>query len=165
MSGTLTEVKMSSTPKPRFPEQRDFIGRLIRDAFTRLMEGVQADVADEQPQSTPAQSQVLALIDAAGTRPAELARRAGVTRQSMAETLALLAANGLVDLRPDPGDGRAKLVVVTDAGWMSMRRGLAAALAVHRHWEELLGEAKMARLMKLLRELLDKLEAEAAADA
>jgi DNA-binding MarR family transcriptional regulator len=101
----------------------------------------------------------MALIDPAGSRPAELARRAQMTRQSMGEILALLRDLGFVELRPDPEDGRAKIVVLTDSGWDAMRSGLEAVLAVHQHWEALLGQRKMDQLMKLLRELLNALAA------
>jgi DNA-binding MarR family transcriptional regulator len=163
LSGTLTEVNMPSNPKPRFPTEHDFIGRVIRDAFTWQMLEVDEVIQQRHPGVTPGQNQVMTVIDAEGTRPAELARRVGVTRQSMAETLAGMVARGFIELRPDPEDGRAKVAVLTKAGWAALHDGLDAVLAVHRHWESILGETKMTRLVKLLRELLDGLEAEAAA--
>lgn len=75
------------------------------------------------PEMTPAQSLVFASIDLDGTRPSELARRIGVSRQAVHQTIAELVAVDLLMLVADPDDGRAKLAVVTDAG----RRNIVAA--------------------------------------
>lgn len=66
--------------------------------------------------------------------PARLARAFQVTKQTMTSTLTRLQAAGFVEVRPDPADGRAKLVTLTDAGRAAhadaMRRlGPALALA------------------------------------
>ena len=75
------------------------------------------------PEMTPAQSLVFASIDTDGTRSTELARRIGVSRQAVHQTVAELIDEGLLDLVPDPDDGRAKLVVITGEG----RRNISAA--------------------------------------
>ena len=149
---------MPAPLQPRFPEQRDFIGRLVREAYAWLLADVTVEIDKRHPGVTVAQNQVMVLIDADGTRPAELARRAQVTRQSMAEALAGLEDRGYIELRPDPSDGRAKIATLTAKGKAGLRDGLAAALAVHQEWEAAIGEQKMARLMTLLRELLTALE-------
>ena len=43
-----------------------------------------------------------------------LAKRAGIRSQSMSATVAALLERGLVTVTPDPGDGRQKVVAVTD---------------------------------------------------
>ncbi len=75
------------------------------------------------PEMTPAQSLVFASIDGEGTRSSELARRIGVSRQAVHQTVAELVDAGLLELVPDPDDRRAKLVVLTSDG----RRNVAAA--------------------------------------
>ncbi len=72
---------------------------------------------------TPAQSLVFASIDLDGTRSSELARRIGVSRQAVHQTIGELVEVGLLKLVADPSDGRAKLVVVTHEG----ERNIAAA--------------------------------------
>lgn len=64
---------------------------------------------------TPSQLLVLLYHDAHCT-PASLARRLGVTRQSVQKTLRLLESAGLSRLEPHPSDGRSKQVVLTTAG-------------------------------------------------
>jgi len=56
------------------------------------------------------QSLVFVSIDDDGTRPAELARRLGITRQSMQELLHKLRDHGLITIEVDPADGRATIV-------------------------------------------------------
>jgi len=48
--------------------------------------------------------------------PLRLARAFHVTKQTMTSTLARLESAGLIIIRPDPADGRAKLVGLTPAG-------------------------------------------------
>lgn len=60
--------------------------------------------------------------------PARLANAFQVRRPTMTNTLGRLEAAGLVQIRPDPRDGRAKLVTITDAG-VAMRDAGREALA------------------------------------
>lgn len=64
---------------------------------------------------TPPQVMALASHQAQCTS-AQLARRVGVTRQSMQKTLNQLREAGLVELEPHPTDGRSKQVVLTSVG-------------------------------------------------
>ncbi len=60
--------------------------------------------------------------------PVELARAFQVTKGAMTNTLQRLEARGLVDIRPDPSDGRGKLVAITDKG-LRVRNEAVRALA------------------------------------
>lgn len=51
-----------------------------------------------------------------GVRPAEIARRAGVSRQAIHQVIGDLQRKGLVQMRPDPTNRRAKLVFLTKRG-------------------------------------------------
>ncbi len=148
----------AARPARRFPAQPDFVGRLIRLAFGHLADELYTLISDRWPQVTPAQATVMILLDRNGIRVGDLAVRAQVNKQSMSEMVTALERHGLVERRPDPVDGRARLVVPTAQGREAMSAGLEAALAIHRRWETLLGAEKMAALMALLRELVDRLE-------
>ena len=104
-----------------------------------------------RPQLTRAHSLVFAYLDEGGTRPAELARRAGVTRQAVAQSVAELSALGLVDLVPDPRHGRAKIVRLTEAG----ERTRAAARETFAELERELGRRIGVRRVRALREALE----------
>jgi DNA-binding MarR family transcriptional regulator len=86
------------------------------------------------PEVTRAQSLVFAHFDREGTRPSELARRIGISRQAVHQTVGELVELGLVELVPDPASRRAKLVVLTPSG----RRTVEAALAIFRELEDAL---------------------------
>lgn len=53
---------------------------------------------------------------------AEIARRFGITRQSVQPVADLLVEKGLAEFSPNPAHRRAKLVAVTDAGRDALRR-------------------------------------------
>jgi DNA-binding MarR family transcriptional regulator len=70
---------------------------------------------------------VFAVIDAEGTRVTDLAARAGMTKQAMAELVEHLEARGYVQREPDPADRRARLVRLTRRGWECIAAGRAIA--------------------------------------
>src|SRR5262245_54692836 len=63
-----------------------------------------------------AHAAVLPHIDVAGTRPTEVAERAGLRKQSASQLLDELVAAGYVVKRPDPADKRASLIGFTKKG-------------------------------------------------
>jgi len=96
---------------------------------------------------------VFRVIDPAGTRPGELARRAGVTPQAMAEFVRYLEQRGYVKRVSDPSDGRARIVQLTPRGKKASAAARAAFAAIEARWESQLG----ARRLGQLREMLDEL--------
>ena len=101
---------------------------------------------------------VMLLIDRDGTRISDLARRAGVTKQSMAQATISLEEKGLVRRLADPSDARAKLVVLTDDGWEALRFGRSVADGIHQRWTGLLTDNAMAQLVTLLSQLAEALD-------
>jgi len=144
-------------PKRRFPDAPDFVGRYVREAFMYLMAEVNEGVRERYPDVTPALSRVMTLLDRDGTRVGDLAERAQLTKQSLSELVVSLENIGLVERRPDPTDGRAKLVVPTAEGKRAMVVGFEVAQAVHRRWARLLGPDDMSDLMRLLGQLISAL--------
>src|SRR3954451_23441451 len=144
-------------PKRRFPDAPDFVGRYVREAFMYLMAEVNEGVREQYPAVTPALSRVMSLLDRDGTRVGDLAERAQLTKQSLSELVVSLENLGLVERRPDPSDGRAKLVVPTEEGLRAMAIGFDVAQAIHRRWAKLLGRDEMNDLMRLLGQLISAL--------
>lgn len=58
-----------------------------------------------------------------GARLTELADRLGLTRPTASESISALERKGMVKRQPDPSDGRARVIVLTEAG----NRAAAAA--------------------------------------
>src|SRR5919198_1107213 len=80
----------------------------------RANRALQADMARTEPRRghreiKPAHNAVFAALAEAGSRAADMAARAGITRQSMGEILRELVDLDIVEMRPDPEDRRAKL--------------------------------------------------------
>ena len=72
---------------------------------------------------TPTQTACLSQLAARGaSRVTALARLLGVTQPTASDAVAALERKGLVERRPDPGDGRATCVHLTAAGAQMARR-------------------------------------------
>jgi DNA-binding MarR family transcriptional regulator len=68
------------------------------------------------------ESSALTRLDRAGPATASaLAKLEQISPQSMGATLGALEAKGLIERRPDPGDGRRAVLSVTDAGSRLLR--------------------------------------------
>jgi len=64
----------------------------------------------------------LARLDRAGSAtPGEMARAEQISPQAMGATLGALEERGLVERRPDPGDGRRAVMSLTEAGLRVLR--------------------------------------------
>jgi DNA-binding MarR family transcriptional regulator len=88
-----------------------------------------------------------------GARSTELARRAGMTRQSMGELVADLEARGYVERQPDPGDGRARIVLPTGRGLILMAQARRAVAEVEGDAARRLGRERFSQLGQTLAEL------------
>ena len=96
-------------------------------------------------------------IKAEGTRLTDLAAWAGMARPSMAELVDELEADGLVARRPDPSDGRAKLVVLTPTGWEAIRTGRAIIARIEADYARRIGAERFEQMCWALQDLLDDL--------
>lgn len=106
------------------------------------------------PDIRPAHSiNLFRVIDADGTRPGELARRAGVTPQAMAEIVRYLESRGYAERIPDPADGRARIVRLTPRGRQASAVAARVFTGLEAKWERHLGQAPMALLRDMLAEL------------
>ena len=85
-------------------------------------------------------------IDLDGTRLTELALRASVTKQSMQELVDKAEAFGVVERRPAPGDGRAKMVAFTPAGLRMLERFRAGVAEAERRLAGAVGPEFLAQV-------------------
>ncbi len=117
----------------------------------QIVEGV---VGAGYPQK-PKHSAVFAQISLDGSRLTELARRANMTPQSMAELVDELVDMGYVVRQPDPSDGRAKLIVLTKRGRDAVAAGRRTIDGLEEQVTATLGERGHRELRRLLTKLLD----------
>ena len=136
---------------------RIHVGRLLLEASRSFDDDLTAELrARGYGEITPAHSAVFAHLDREGTRASELARRAGVTRQSMGELVADLEAKGYVERRADPADGRAKIVVLTSAGRRLDREATALIAELEHAYARTLGRATFDVLVAALARIADR---------
>lgn len=113
--------------------RRENIGRLLNEAIARFESNILRQMEEAGYHGfSLSHITVTRNLDLAGTRATELARRAGITKQSISELINQLEAGGIVQRKPDPADGRAKIVTFTQAG-LDWLEAFGAAL---RHAEE-----------------------------
>ncbi len=100
---------------------------------------------------TPAHTAVLAYLDhGTSLSIAELARRAGVTRQTMHRAVTQLVDEGLLSSTPGPGFPRSSLIELTAAG--CQRRDIASGILrdLEQDLASQLGTAALAELRESL---------------
>ena len=93
-------------------------------------------------------------IEADGSRLTELAERAGLTKQAVGEVVADLERLGYVERTPDPSDGRAKIIRLTERGTEAQATGFVILADIERRWGERYGAERMAVLRELLGDVL-----------
>ena len=65
------------------------------------------------------------IMDIGPQRPAELAARSRSTPQALTRPLASLTAEGLLERRPDPDDGRQQVLTISPDGWAALAEDAA----------------------------------------
>jgi DNA-binding MarR family transcriptional regulator len=101
----------------------------------RLMEAAQGMAAEGD--LTAAWWQVIGGVLDEPRTVADVARRMGMTRQSVQRIADLLVDRGLAEYRPNPAHRRAKLLACTEAGYWAVRR---ISLA-QQPWADRIGNA------------------------
>ncbi len=121
-----TKIKNPTNPDDRW--RISHLGRLMGLALRRFDERVLYLMAHDtqvplalsnlaaRSQVGAAQVHITRHLDLKGSRLSDLARRADMTKQAMGDLVDQCEAWGLVERRPDPTDGRARIIVFTDTG-------------------------------------------------
>ena len=96
---------------------------------------------------------VFPYLDREGTRVVELAGRAQITRQSMAELVGHLERENYLERVKDPSDGRAKLVRATERGEQLFAIAREFMEETEAEWRRALGKEDLETLRTLLERL------------
>jgi len=132
-------------------ENEASIGQLLLRAFEWFDDGLMNQLAAAGwPRQNRTQSLLFANLDREGTRPSELARRLGVTRQAVHQTVSALEDSGLVVMRPDPVSGRSKLVTLTPLGDRIVADARVAFERLERELSDRIGKGDVERLRNVL---------------
>jgi DNA-binding MarR family transcriptional regulator len=96
---------------------------------------------------------VFRFIDEDGSRLTELAESSGLTKQAVGEVVADLEQLGYVERAPDPIDGRAKLIKLTESGGEAREAAIEIFGEIEREWAERFGAERVAAMRELLEEM------------
>jgi DNA-binding MarR family transcriptional regulator len=136
-----------------------------QEPFIRLLDVAFDEFSDELAKRVeaagytdirPGHGCVFGTIEPEGSRLTDLAQRANMTKQSVGEATSDLEELGYVERVPDPEDGRAKIIRLTERGREAQAIGRRLIAEVEREWAERFGEERIAAL----REALEAITAE-----
>lgn len=132
------------------------MGALTRLAWLAFRERIfaavrEAGYADLQP----AHVLLFRYPTIADVRPSELAEQMGISKQSLNDLLRHLEAHAYIELRPDPSDGRARLITLTDRGSELMEFVRTAAREISEDWARVVGRKRFEAFQRTLRQLVE----------
>jgi DNA-binding MarR family transcriptional regulator len=132
--------------------------RLLDAAFDQFVGELARRVAETQYSDIrPSHGCVFGNIDPEGTRLTDLAERAHMTKQSVGEVTTDLERRGYLERVPDPNDGRAKIIRLTERGRTAQALGRELIDEIEQEWAERFGAERVA----VLRDALEVITAEA----
>jgi DNA-binding MarR family transcriptional regulator len=104
--------------------------------------------------------QIFGNVRMGGVRLTELADRAQLSLAATSELVNDLAEMGYLTRRPDPADGRAKLIDLTKRGIDAMAAAGYRVADIERRWSKLVGAKDFAQMCRTMQRLLDELDPE-----
>ncbi len=136
----------------------------------RANRALQADMVENahrrgHPELKPAHNSVFGTLAEEGSRAADMAVRAGITRQSMGEVIRDMVELGILEMRPDPEDRRAKLVTYTEHGRWVAGHGMEHLVELEQRFVEEFGEREYEIVRDVLARVVDLLDRWAAEEA
>ncbi|MCV7300049.1 MarR family transcriptional regulator [Mycobacterium barrassiae] len=102
--------------------------------------------------------QIFGNIRMGGIRLTELADRAQLSLAAASELVNDLVDLGYLTRRPDPADGRAKLIDLTKRGQALMVDAGERVIDIERRWAQIVGERNFAQMTRTMQRLLDELD-------
>ena len=110
--------------------------------------------AEGFPEIRPGHGCVFRFIGSEGSRLTDLADRSGYTKQAVGEVAADLEGLGYVERIPDPEDGRAKTIRLTEHGREAQAAGRRILEDIERRWVEQFGEDRIGQLRETVELLI-----------
>jgi DNA-binding MarR family transcriptional regulator len=101
---------------------------------------------------------ILGNVGRRGVRLTDLAHQAQLSLAACSELVNELERLGYLQRRPDPSDGRAKLIVPTARGGELLDRSAGVVADIEREWAALLGAGEFETAMSTLDRLLTTLD-------
>jgi DNA-binding MarR family transcriptional regulator len=116
-----------------------------------LVDGIQTGLASRgYTDVRPVHGFAFARLAGAPATTAQLAEHLGITKQATSELVTHLVESGYLTRTPDPTDGRARLLVLTEHGHACTRAAEQAATDVVEHWNSKLTQEQQTDLQDAL---------------
>lgn len=146
--------------RPNFPD-RPLIGLLLRLVHQHHAQNVEAALREAGfSDLRPAHANVFPFVPPEGITVSELAELAQVRKQTMTQAVEQLERGGYLERRPNPHDGRSRLVFLTERGASVKPVTHGASALVEERWAELTSPDELEALRCTLLRLLTALRAQ-----
>jgi DNA-binding MarR family transcriptional regulator len=141
-------------------EEHVIFSQLLRRPYEALLMGLHAELAAAgHADSYPSWgTNIFHYLRGGGLRLTELAKRSHTTKQAMRYTINQLEAAGYVERVPDPTDGRAKIIRLTERGWEGRQVADEIIASIEHECVQKLGEERMRQFEALMKEVSRVLE-------
>jgi DNA-binding MarR family transcriptional regulator len=143
-------------------EDHVLFSQLLRTPYQALLTKLHAGLAAAgYADSSPSWgSNIFFFLREGGHRLTELAERAHMTKQAMRYIVNQLEVAGYVERMPDPTDGRAKIIRLTERGWAARRVADEIIASLEEECVRSLGEDRMRQFKGLMKDVSRVLEEE-----
>ncbi|MFD3400730.1 MarR family winged helix-turn-helix transcriptional regulator [Kribbella sp. NPDC058693] len=148
---------MSRAEVPR-PDEKPLIALVERANRALQSDMVRRAHLDGHTEVKMAHNSVFGFLHTDGARAADMAMRAGITRQSMGEVIRDMVALDLLEMRSDPDDGRAKVVTYSEHGLAVAGDGYQYLIDLEKRFAEEFGEQEYAVARDVLARIVDVLD-------
>jgi DNA-binding MarR family transcriptional regulator len=142
------------------PDARERMGAIALTTFA--LNGLFLSIAEQLTAPaglTATRWQVLGAVLHTPLTQAEIARRMGITRQSVRRTSLQLVAEGLLELIPNPSSRKAMLLQSTKKGYAAVSKIKPQHAEFAKLLEKRLGKGQMSKILETMAELRQTLEA------
>ena len=127
---------------------------LLNEAKDLVIEELHERLGEEGfPEVRPGHGRIIRFIEPEGSRLTDVAEQAGLTKQAAGEVVSDLEELGHVERCACPGDGRAKLIQLTDRGQACVEAAERIFDDIESRWAEQVGQRRMATLRATLEEI------------
>ena len=140
------------------PPDRPAIGQLLVRLLAEFRKELSAAGEDRgYTDLREAHMHVFGNVGIDGIRLTQLAARAQLGLATMSELVTELERSGYLERRPDPADGRARLIYPTPRGRQLLDDAGDRVAEIEQHWAELVGGEEFERTCRVLARLLGTL--------
>ena len=139
------------------PSDRLAIGQVLVRLLRRFRDDLASGDHDYDDIREP-HYQIFGNVRMGGIRLTELATRAQLSLAATSELVNDLESLGYLTRRPDPADGRAKLIDLTARGRNVLAEAGDRVADIERRWSTVAGEKDFATMCATMQALLDELD-------